>query len=260
MAALNNTTLSAALSREEKNVPLTSVSNISVGDLLIIGGEATKVTEIIGTTHVVVLRGYAGTHARPHASGALVYSGSEDKFGNKVPTGYAVSTDAPYLPHIVLAGGSARAFRILNDSWVEVKVGRRLNFEVEDPDTGYVYLLCESTAAITAGAWCVVDADGQAGLIATDSKGRVVVAVEAASASDTLFWGLVIGTYSAAQFDSDVTSACVLIAGAGIADISASAGGNVIHNATCITAVTSVLGTAYLNRAWVYGITNDIIP
>ena len=218
-------------------------------------------TEIVGTTHVVVMRGYAGTHARPHASGALVFSGTEDKFASKVPTGYAVAADGPYLPLIVLAGSSARAFRILNNAWVEVSVTRLYNVRCVDQATGYEYLLVETSAAVVVGEWVVITGAGNASQLAAASKGRVGIVIEAAASSDLAAWVIVVGSYASALTTSDVTTAADMIAGTGAADILTSTGGNIIWGAAATvnpsTATSPTLGggvaTVYLLNPWVSG-------
>lgn len=118
-ATLNWTTISAAVDNKQKTIPLTSLTSVVKNDLLVVGGEAMKITRV-DSVSVEVLRGYAGTHARAHATLTRAYTGTEDKFSQKLPTGETSATVEVALPRIVLAGGSARVFALASTRFVEV--------------------------------------------------------------------------------------------------------------------------------------------
>lgn len=267
-ATVSNTTLSAAVARETRTIPLTSVTGLSVGYLLFVCGEAMRVTAV-GSASAEVIRGDQGTTALRHASSALVYFGPPDYFSFVVPRGVADSAEEVALPRIVLPGeGPGRVFRILNDSWVECPVNRLANFTAVDPDTGYEYLLVDCQSSFVAGEWACMDGDGLASQLGANSKGRVGIIVDAVAASDTLAWVIRVGALATALFTSGVTTAATLKAGTGCADLNTSAGGNVIYNATCTVAPSTAtsptvgdgIGTALLSNPWVYAGTTDIIP
>ena len=267
-AALSNTTISAAITKEQKTIPLTSVTGVAVENILVLGGEAMCVTEIVGTTAVNVLRGCEGTHSRAHSSGAVAWFGPPNYFTNRIPTGTAVSADEVVLPKIVLAGGSARCFRILNSAWVELSTRRLAGYKATDDATGYEYALVDCQSAFQIGEWVAIDGEGLASQLGTGTKGRVGIIIETVSASDTLAWAITVGTYASALLTSSVTTACVLIAGTGAANIGTSTGGNVIFNATCTVAPSTAtsptvgegVGTVVLVNPYCYGITTDIVP
>jgi hypothetical protein len=118
-ATLKKTTTSAAVLAGAKRIPLTSTTDVTVGGLLIVGGEAMRVTAKDSASAEVV-RGWQGTHDRAHASGLRVYVATTDQISQKVPNGTGAAADEVALPRIVLAGGSARTFVLAGSIWVEV--------------------------------------------------------------------------------------------------------------------------------------------
>lgn len=265
-ASLTQTTLASAVAVGDRRVTLASATGVAVSSILFVNGEAMVVQSIASAPTFDVKRGQHGTPGLAHASGAVVYHGPHSQFSAQIPKGKAVLAEEVAMPRIVLPEG--RVFRILNDSWVEVAVGRMANHRCVDPDTGYEYILVDCQSAFQPGEWVVIDGDGLASQLSTSSKGRVGIIVETVGASDTLAWALVVGTYAGALFTSGVTTACVLIAGTGAANISTSSGGNVIMNASCSVAPSTAtsptvgdgVGTAVLANPFCYGLTTDIVP
>lgn len=245
ITALSTTTLSAAVNNSQTRIQLASTSGISgLGSLttpqsvLIVGNEAMLVLSVPVSGFVEVTRGQAGTQAHQWASGATVTIGTRASFDfNRGPwhqTRVALKGSAGDLPDYVLP----------------------VNGTQVDPATAYEYVLVDYQAAMAIGAWAVISGAGLASALASTSKGRCGVVIETIGASDLLGWILVAGQYASAQFTSDVTTACELIAGAAIADILTSTGGNVIERATCISAPSSATdyGTVYMDHPWVSGV------
>lgn len=265
--ALRNITISQAMTAKALEIAVSSVTNITVGMIAVVNGEAMLVNRVDSTnTKLGLQRGYASTSQRKHASGSVMWVDKAEYFYmDPPPSGQATLSEEVAVPRIVLPAAysapEARCFRIVNDSWVQVSTHRLANHVCEDPDTGYEYLLVDCGAAMVAGEWVVVDPDGLATQLAAGSKGRVAIIVETVSASDTLSWALRVGKYASALTTSDVTTAADLIAGTGAADILTSAGGNIIWGAACTvapsTATSPTLGgglaTVYVSNPWVSG-------
>jgi hypothetical protein len=242
---LSTTTLTAALDATSRRFAIGSTTGVNgLGSLtspqsvLVIDGEAMLVQNVPVSGIVEVIRGQLGTKARAHAASVVVSFGAASRFSQNSVDGRLGLVGVPgSLPDYQLPVG-----------------GRSI-----DPNTGYEYVLCDATEAIDVGKWVNISSTGAAALIGTASKGRAGVAVETAGTSDVLFWVMVVGTYASALFDTDVTTACVLMAGTGVADISTTSGGNIIHGASCtVTPTCAGVGTAYLNNPWTYGIENAI--
>ena len=245
ITALSTTTLSAAITASQTRFAVASTTGISgLGSLttpqsvLIVGNEAMFVMSVPASGFVEVTRGMAGTQARAWAASAIVTIGTRDSFdfnrGGWHQNRVALRGSAGALPDYVLP----------------------VNGTQVDPATGYEYVLVDYQAAMAVGAWAVISGAGLASALASTSKGRVGVVIETIGASDLVGWLLVAGQYASAQFTSDVTTACDLIAGAAIADILSSTGGNIIERATCIVAPSSATdyGTVYMDHPWVNGV------
>jgi hypothetical protein len=253
VTALSSTTLSAALDNKAIEFAVSSTTGMSAasstapGTILVVGAEAMLVKAIPVSGTVQVMRGYNGTHARAHASGATVFFGAASQFS------FTMTTPGPGYASLGVVG-------LAGDPGVLPSYRLPLGIRQMDPDTGYEYLLVDYQAVFAVGDWVVIDNAGLASAISTSSKGRVGVIVET-TVSDNWGWALVVGSVTA-KFTSDVTTACVLKAGSATVDISNSTGGNVIYGASCTAAPSSAtdLGTAYLSNPWVYGLTTDIIP
>lgn len=266
--ALTNSTLSSALSKTATRAKLASAATRENGMLMCIGKEICLVNDVtdIANGNVGIQRGYAGTYAVAHASGAVVWTDKAEYFSTEIPQGTAVAANEVALPRIVLPSGNpslhgAEAFRIVNDSWVEVPTQRLHNTACVDPDTGYEYILVDCQSSFLDGEWAVVDPDGLATQLASTSKGRVAIIVETVSASDTLSWALVVGSYASTNTSSGVTTAADLIAGTGTVDILTSTGGNIVWGAACTTAPSTAtspglgggVATVYVANPWVSG-------
>lgn len=245
ITALSTTTLSAAIDNSQTRFQVASTSGINgAGSLttpqsiLIVGNEAMLVLNVPASGFVEVTRGFAGTQAHAWASSATVTIGTRNSFDfNRGPwhqTRIALRGNPGVLPDYVLP----------------------VNGTQGDPATGYEYVLVDYQAAMAIGAWAVISGAGLASALASTSKGRCGVVIETIGASDLIGWILVAGQYASAQFTSDVTTACDLIAGAAIADILTSTGGNIIWRATCISAPSSATdyGTVYMDHPWVDGV------
>jgi hypothetical protein len=114
---LNSTTLSAALTKTAQSLTVASVSNIAVGDLLVIGRETMLVNAIVGT-RLDVQRGYFGA-PQAYSSGKKVWTGTASRFYASAPSGDAVAANELYLPHIVLPQGEF--YDVVQGKWVKVQ-------------------------------------------------------------------------------------------------------------------------------------------
>jgi len=117
---LNNTTLAAAVDGSSQTVRLTSASNVSVGDLIVIPGippEAMMINALSGTT-ATVTRGYRG-FARPHSSAVVVYTGPGSRFQSNPPDTGASCTRSQiqFLPWIDINSGIAWTCVGSSSSW-----------------------------------------------------------------------------------------------------------------------------------------------
>ncbi len=246
IAAPGTTTLTAALdSGLTRRFQVGSTSGIngagsltSPQSVLIVGSEMMLVEGVPSSGVVEVSRGFGGTKGRAHAAAVTVTFGARSIFTfneESYPRRIGLVGDAGTLPDYVLPVGGSKV----------------------DPDTGNEYSLVDCQAAMAIGSWVVLSGAGLASALASTSKGRVGVVVETVGGSDTLSWVLTAGTFASTQFTSDVTTGCELIAGAGIADILTTTGGNLIQRATCIvvpTSVTTDYGTVYMDHPWVSGV------
>lgn len=95
--ALFETTLAAACAISDKQLVLTSASNVAIGQKVRVDGEVFQVTKgyVSGSTKVPVLRGQAGTVATAHAITARVVFGAAADFAATDPpqtvTPYAIA-------------------------------------------------------------------------------------------------------------------------------------------------------------------------
>lgn len=129
---LNSTTTTAAVTATQQLIPLTSVTNISVGsraglgDLVFFDREAAQVNAIdtVGLT-VTVRRGVLGTLASAHASGVVVWTGQQQRFYTTQVVGACTATSEQYLPHIVLPGTATTVggdiYDCKNGEWVQLR-------------------------------------------------------------------------------------------------------------------------------------------
>lgn len=250
IAAVSFTTLSNAIDDKQTRFLVASTTGInglgsltSPQSLIVVGGEAMLVLNVPVSGMVEVTRGVNGTRARKHPASCVTWFGAKgvfdfSRFGEDGLVGLAGDPGSAGLPFYRLPRG----------------------IRVVDPNTGYEYLLCDYQQVNAIGDWVAIDADGLATTLSTTTKGRVGLITEV-TVSDNWGWVLVVGS-GTAKHTSDVTTGCVLKAGTGTVDLSSSTGGNVVFNAsvTVIGSSANDLGTAYLNNAWVYGLTTDIVP
>ena len=258
---LNQTTISAALDDKATSIKVASVTNRLKGDLMVIDTEVMLLNENPDTNNAIcfIQRGYAGTRAVAHASGQVAIIDRAARFRSNLPKGKVTASEVPYLPAIVIGDMDPRAFRYVNDSWVEVSRSRVVNHECVDPDTGYVYLLVDCQNAFQVGEWAVIDPDGLATQVGATSKGRVGIIVETITASDTYSFVLIVGKYASALTTSDVTTAADMIAVTGAGELLSSTGGNIIWRAVCTVvpstatspSVGGAVATVYIDRPFV---------
>jgi len=254
VAALTTTTLSAALNASSRVFNLASTTGINgAGSLtteqsvIVVGSEAMLVQRVPVAGTVEVIRGFGGTKARSHASGATVYAAARSLFA------FAQPGDPSYPGGMVGLTGDAGD---LPDYRLPV------GLQVVDPNTGYEYMLVDCQSSFVVGEWVVIDGAGAASQLAIGSKGRVGIVVETVGASDRLSWVLRRGTYASALFDSDVTTGMELGAAAGFAGPFDSTNHVKIERATCTTAPSTAtsptvgdgVGTAYIDNPWVSGV------
>lgn len=137
---LNSTTLGAAVNGgpgvvAQQIISLASVSNITVGDLMFVDAETMQVNAI-GTLQVTVTRG-VNSVARPHASGAAVYTGPRARVYGYDVTGACTATLELYQPHIVPTSGSM--YVCSNGEWVRYVDGGYRLFTAGRTDGGTTY-------------------------------------------------------------------------------------------------------------------------
>lgn len=123
--AVNSTSTTAALTPTQQIVPLTSVTNVALNDLIFIDREAAQVNAIDTTAlTVTVRRGVYGT-ADDHASGAVVYTGPPRRFYFNQVVGPCTAANEEFLPHIVLAGANSilggDVFDCKNGEWIQIR-------------------------------------------------------------------------------------------------------------------------------------------
>lgn len=181
------TTLSAALTRTDRQVFLASGTNVAVGTVLVIGAEIVVVQSLVKSDGTVVLveRGQQGTAGKPHSSGASVYVSSTAS-----PPTYTFATNRgrPVLKNDVT--------NALPD--LTLPLGSR----VVDPDTGYEYITVDCQEAFTAGTWVKIDEAGLATPLNEASVGRVGIITQTVGASDNYALALVVGKYAGAAISS----------------------------------------------------------
>lgn len=116
-ATLSSTTLSAAMSdASSTTVRVASASGITgTSTMLFVDKEAMFVNSVSGTT-LSVTRGYFGTVANSHPSGATVYLGPPGYFTSFDRSGSCTSTNELVLPVVNVKNGNF--FRCTNSVWV----------------------------------------------------------------------------------------------------------------------------------------------
>lgn len=121
-ATVTSTTLSAAVTNATgapSTITVTSATGFSAGRIVFVDREAMLIlpSYVSGTT-IPVQRGYAGTVANPHASGATVYVGPTNYFSQMVPSGQCTATTEVALPRIVLPLGAV--YQCTNSIWYQI--------------------------------------------------------------------------------------------------------------------------------------------
>jgi len=187
LTVLSTTTITNALTDKERRFAVGSTTNISAGNFITVGAELMLVQAIPVSGWVEVQRGYGGTEARPHLASTTVHIGTGDKF--------AVLSEPKALGLSGVDSVAGKPEFILP-----------VNQYRQDPDTGYVYLLCSFAGALVAGEWAHISSAGAATALAAAGKGRVGIVVEAVAAS-SYSWVLVQGIYATAACESEITSA-----------------------------------------------------
>lgn len=249
IAALNSTTLSAALDAKVTYFQVASSTNISAGNILIVNGEAMRVDTIPSSGWLNVLRGWDGTRARKHASGSVVYIGAPDKFQSYRDYSIGVFGDEGNFPRYPLPGARGR------DGY------------------GNEYVLCDFTSGTFTGCAVVISVDGlfNAAPFTQGTHGPVGLAVEKVSTSDLYSWVQIYGYHAAAQDaggadSSAATSSWVLCAASSAStpatgfvaiDPSASNTGQRIYGALIVGAATSAT-TATTGDSELTGVTYPV--
>lgn len=258
------TTLSVAALRNQRTLTLASGTGVAVGMTLVIGAECVLVQNLVNSTGSIieVERGQFGTAAKPHAAGVAVYLSSTanppayafGRSGNRVTVKNDVTNNLPDFP-------------------------MPLGSSVIDPETGYEYIVVDTSEAMVVGEWVAISEDGAATPLNAASKGRVGIITQAIGASDTLALALVVGKFTGAQvssLSSLAPPAWIAAAGAvsgvvqtvpagtsALATVSDTAPGeNLIYGAIFIAETTSGVSsgatlpgiTVFLNNPWVQGL------
>jgi hypothetical protein len=190
--SLNSTTLSAAVSSlSAQTIPLASVANVAVGDLLFVDREAMQVNTV-ATGVVTVRRGVEGTASSTHASGALVYTGARNRFYTSVGRGSCTRTAEAFLPRIVLPVGDvmdcpvgAQVWTLLNAPATHTSRSEAFNLD-NGAGTTIDALLIRPARAIYITACRIVYEDATTGTVAggTASVGTTVGGVQIVAATN----------------------------------------------------------------------------
>lgn len=125
---VNSTTTSAAIDAKQQVIPLTSVSTITtgsragLGDFLVIDRETMQVNAVDTVALTATVRRGVNSTAAAHVSGAVVWSGPQQRFYYNQVVGACTATAEQYLPHIVIAGGNSSlggdVYDCKNGEWV----------------------------------------------------------------------------------------------------------------------------------------------
>jgi hypothetical protein len=216
------------------------------GGTLVLGRELCRI-QAVDTVRLTVdvVRGREGTAAKAHLASIAVYYFGSGGYGQDGDT-RAVTVDG-------YTGNLTRPTLPVGSEWT-------------DPDTGNIYQLVDTGAAFQVGEWVVIDGAGLATQLALLSRGNVGIIVEAATASDQLAWALIVGSFAATLFDSDVTTAMQLGAAAGFAAPFDSTNHMIIARAICTVAPSTAtsptvgdgIGTAFIDRPFVDGVANFV--
>jgi hypothetical protein len=265
--ALTTTTLSAAITAAQSSIGLASTTGATGGStttpptVLVVAGEAMLVLGVPLSGTVEVMRGYEGTKAKPHASGALVQYGARNRYSFK--EGGTIGLDG--------TGGTPDGAL----PTYQLPLGTR---KVEN---GKEYIMCDFTATVHSGVTVSISNDGlfTAAPLTTTHQGAVGVVAEQTSSSDTWGWVQIYGTASAQEAGgtSAATSAYVpIVAGsvsspdAGMAALIGTTStpqrliygmfitGAATTNVTSAASHTGVAVPVFLNYPYVYQAATDV--
>lgn len=119
-STLNQTTTAAAVSQSSATVAVASASTIAAGQILVIDAESMVVQSVSGTT-LTVQRGFNRTSAKPHASGAVVFSGPASYFAQQDNqyAGACTASQFTVLPVVVSTTGSV--YNCQDSAWVRYR-------------------------------------------------------------------------------------------------------------------------------------------
>lgn len=125
--AMTTTTLSAAVSSTSTTtIRVASATGITAGSTMLYiedgtggasAGEALFVNSVNGTA-IGVTRGYYGTYANTHISGALVFVGPPNAFNVIDPTGACTAANTPFTPYLNVKTGNQWLCSTITNSWV----------------------------------------------------------------------------------------------------------------------------------------------
>lgn len=121
---LNETTLAAAVQPWDDRIKLTSAATVAPGQMAYAGKEAFLLIGLanpLDTTTYLVTRGYSGTPALSHASGAKIKTGPQGHFGMYERAGAGNANNEVALPWINVAEGDV--YNISAGAWQQVGVG-----------------------------------------------------------------------------------------------------------------------------------------
>jgi hypothetical protein len=126
--ALTATKLAAAVTTSANIVRVSSATGILAGNLLFIedgtgggsgaGSSEAMLVESISGTVATVVRGYYGSIANAHISGALVITGTPNQFYAVEPSGACTATSQPVTPYINVKSGNQWLCSTVTGSWV----------------------------------------------------------------------------------------------------------------------------------------------
>jgi hypothetical protein len=171
-------TLSAALNNADAEFNVASTANITAGCLLVFSREVMMVRAVPVSGRVSVRRGYEGTRALAHRSGATFYIGTPAQFAQARNVSLGLFGEGAKLPDCLIPGSKA--------------------IDVD----GYEYTLVDvgQTGGIIKGATIGISKDGlyTASILTPSHSGLVGVLAEIGS-SDEWAWALTKGLYKRAE-------------------------------------------------------------
>lgn len=174
IAALNSTTLTAAIGKSDNDFAVGATTNIAVGNLLVFAGtggtEAMRVQEIPSSGRVRVMRGVNGTRTRAVPASALIYIGTPDSFKEIQYNAQAILGDPGNLPDYVIPGTRAQ------------------------DGAGNEYIMVDLTFSAFSGATVLISRDGlfTASALTSASVGSVGLVAEEGT-SNQWAWAQIYG-------------------------------------------------------------------